>query len=442
MRKNTIAIRKTLIKNNKNREKLQKKSEREEAKLVENKKRELTEEKQEAKGRFLLPNFKLNIKNPMAGFSVPGLGLIGGVISFFGFGLLGWMLNYVPKIVKSVQEFLKRAKGFLEILTDLWDVVKGFFKVAFDAFESLYNKLGFGGTESLGEGDDVKVKDKLNYLVGELKNFIKELPSRVSELVQTLVNKKNGIEPKPTPEQTTGIPDYDESKKYKVGDIVNKNGQLRQFDGMGWEEVKSSKLERDILAFRQARTKFGVSGEREATDTSFNLAVRELRGSAGGSSINPLADDLSYQDVHRGRAHKEGYGFDIPIANKEQADFVINFFRSRGYETIHGRGEDPSGGHDYHVHVQAPHAKAKEFLASTVMPTTSPAEIKPAERIEPVDSNMGPRRQVINQTVELPIPAEVLNRTKNLQPSQEYFERGMQIKFQLDGDNVTSGLFD
>ena len=125
-----------------------------------------------------------------------------------------------------------------------------------------------------------------------------------------------------------------------------------------------SKLEEDILAFRQARTQFGVSGQRQATDSSFNLAIRELRGAAGGSSINPLADDLSYQDVHRGRAHKEGYGFDVPIANATQSKFVIDFFRSRGYETIHGRAEDPTGGHDHHVHVQAPHNRKDEFLAS------------------------------------------------------------------------------
>ena len=47
---------------------------------------------------------------------------------------------------------------------------------------------------------------------------------------------------------------------------------------------------------------------------------------------------------------------------KEQASFVIDFFRSRGYETIHGRKEDATGGHDHHVHVQAPHARAKEFM--------------------------------------------------------------------------------
>ena len=136
-----------------------------------------------------------------------------------------------------------------------------------------------------------------------------------------------------------------------------------------------SKLENDILSFRKARTKFGVSGNRVASDSTFNLAVRELRGASGGSSINPLADDKSYQDVHKGEAHKKGYGFDIPVGNREQSAFVIDFFRSRGYETIHGRAEDPTGGHDHHVHVQAPKAKAKEFMmAMKPKPKTKPEQ--------------------------------------------------------------------
>jgi len=139
-------------------------------------------------------------------------------------------------------------------------------------------------------------------------------------------------------------------------------------EGIAATGTGRSKLERDILAFRQARTKFGVSGSRVASDSTFNLAVRELRGAQGGTSINPLADDLSYQDIHVGEAHKKGYAFDIPIANREQAQFVIKFFRSRGYETLHG-AEDPRGKHNHHVHVQAPKAKAKEFMAAALKPT-------------------------------------------------------------------------
>ena len=124
----------------------------------------------------------------------------------------------------------------------------------------------------------------------------------------------------------------------------------------------NSTIEEAILSFREARhEKYGVSKDRVATDETFNLAVRELRGDEGGSSINPLADDLSYQDVHKGWAHKEGYAFDIPVADDEQAKFVIDHFKSRGFWTLYGSdfGEgqdaiDESGGHDGHVHIQPP----------------------------------------------------------------------------------------
>ena len=137
-----------------------------------------------------------------------------------------------------------------------------------------------------------------------------------------------------------------------------------------------SKLEADILAFRQARTRFGVSGDRIASNQTGNLYIRELRGRAGGNSINPLADDLAYEDIHVSAAHKEGYGFDVPVANAEQANFVIDFFRSRGYNTLHG-AQDPKRNHDHHVHVQAPDDKKDEFLgpAGAASIAASPAQV-------------------------------------------------------------------
>ena len=452
MRKNTLAIRKTLIRNNRNKDLLKKKTEREDAKLLQNKNRRLDEEAKEAKSaerelkKFRIPRWKLNIKNPLKGFGIPGLGILGGVLSFVGFGLLGWMMNKLPEIIKAVKDFMKKGEGFLKGLTEFWEVVKNVFKTIFGAFELLFKKLGFGGTGALDEGAEQKVKDQFKNMAQSLKDFIFSLPKRLTDLVAGLIRYK--ISGEESPSITTpveGYPLFDPDKTYKTGDIVNKDGQLRQFDGMGWAEVKSSKIERDILAFRKARTKFGVSGERVATDTSFNLAIRELRGAAGGTSISPLADDLSYQDIHKSAAHKEGYGFDVPVANKDQARFVIEFFASRGYYTLHGKkqlsglnhGIDPTGDHDHHVHVQAPDAKAAEFMARGGLPSN----IKPVVR-EGGDDTMGPKREVINHTVELPIPGELLNivRNKN-QPSQEYFKKSMDIQISIDGDDVREGLF-
>ena len=129
MRRNTLAIRKTLMQKNKNKELLKRKTKREDAQLQQSKQKRSKEETFEAQKfereqkKFKLGNFKLNIRNPMKGFSVPGLGILGGVISFLGFGLLGWLLSALPNIIKSIQEFMRRAKGFLNLLTEFWNII-------------------------------------------------------------------------------------------------------------------------------------------------------------------------------------------------------------------------------------------------------------------------------------------------------------------------------
>ena len=115
-------------------------------------------------------------------------------------------------------------------------------------------------------------------------------------------------------------------------------------------KVGESKLSQDLGDFRQQREeKFGVSSDINQTDASFNLAIRELRGAEGGSTISPLADDASYQDIHVSEAHKHGYGFDVPVGNEDQAKFVTEFFKSRGYQILYGDKD-----HQNHVHVEIP----------------------------------------------------------------------------------------
>jgi len=323
---------------------------------------------------------------PEPSSTVAGLIMLGslaaaGVASYFGGKAAGNLSDKITGVNKEnrniVEENKKRENQFSSVLKTFGEAVDGL--------------LSFAQNSS---------KTKEDYVGGS---------------ANSLQSLQNTISPETGDPSTHGLKEYDPNKKYKTGDTVIKDGVAKTFDGQGWALDQRSKLERDILAFRQARTKFGVSGNRVATDTTFNLAVRELRGTSGGSSINPLADDLSYQDVHRGQAHKEGYGFDIPVANQDQAAFVINFFRSRGYETIFG-ADDPSGTHDNHVHVQAPHAKAREFLrtqalgAQKVQPSVGVRGQVPASQASGrqqtviITQGQGGGPQVIPQQIPIPIP--------------------------------------
>ena len=174
---------------------------------------------------------------------------------------------------------------------------------------------------------------------------------------------------------------------------------------MGWAADDRSKLERDIVDFRQMRfDKFGVSKDRVdvAPGENFNMAIRELRGAEGGTSINPLADDDSYQDIHVSDSHKHGYGFDVPIANPEQANAVIKFFQDRGYSTYHG-AQDPTGAHDHHVHVEAPNADVLKRPSEMVKPPTpAPSEPPVKPNVPEQQASLSTSPQSVNQVAQLP----------------------------------------
>ena len=207
-------------------------------------------------------------------------------------------------------------------------------------------------------------------------------------------DKEGDKDPAPRPQRpSTSTPDgsleaFDPNKKYKKGDTVIKDGIPKTFDGKDWKADDRPKLERDIVDFRKFRNeKFGAPANRVDAKTeadNFNLAIRELRGPEGGSSISPLADDDSYQDIHVSDSHKHGYGFDVPIANAKQASAVIKFFQDRGYYTLHG-AQDPSGAHDNHVHVEAPNAD--------VLKRPSEMKTKPAQKPK-VEPTVQPNKDV------------------------------------------------
>ena len=54
-------------------------------------------------------------------------GLLGRVLNFFGIILLGWLLNTLPGILKSISNLIRRVQKLIKILTDFVDGVKDFF---------------------------------------------------------------------------------------------------------------------------------------------------------------------------------------------------------------------------------------------------------------------------------------------------------------------------
>ena len=253
-----------------------------------------------------------------------------------------------------------------------------------DKFNSVLDKF-----ESILDGFDTSGPDPVN----------PKLPKVAKD------PKVDGNNPRGVYSGGNSLEEFDPNKKYKTGDTVLKDGVTKTFDGRGWAADDRSKLERDIVDFRQMRyDQFGVSKDRVdvAPGENFNMAIRELRGAEGGTSINPLADDDSYQDIHVSDSHKHGYGFDVPIANPEQANAVIKFFQDRGYSTYHG-AQDPTGAHDHHVHVEAPNADVLKKPSEMVKPPRpAPAEPPVKPNVPEQQASLSTSPQSVSQVAQLP----------------------------------------
>ena len=258
-----------------------------------------------------------------------------------------------------------------------------------------------------------EINDKFNSVLDKFESVLNGFDTSESSADPNKITKLPGGDPgvdksnRPKGLYSEGnlLEEFDPNKKYKTGDTVLKDGIPKTFDGMGWAADDRSKLERDIVDFRQMRfDKFGVTKERKAVGDgeNFYMAIRELRGAEGGSSISPLADDDSYQDIHVSDSHKHGYGFDVPIENEAQANAVIKFFQDRGYSTYHGT-QDPTGAHDNHVHVEAPNADVLKRPSEMVKPQ-KPASPEPTVKpnVPEQQASLSTSPQSVNQVAQLP----------------------------------------
>jgi len=196
VRKNTAAIRKTLLNNRNTAKKLQSDTQRQE-KLLEDQKRKNEKEQniESKKQRSSSINTGQFFGNPAKAFEAPGVGSVfSRIVAFFGFTLLGWMLNALPTIVRAVQTFVVKAREFMKKLDGFFGGLKDFTSNIFDAVSKVFAKVT--SNTSLGEGEENKVRDMLSGMVESIMNFIKGLPERLGSMVMGLVGMHNDAQNK------------------------------------------------------------------------------------------------------------------------------------------------------------------------------------------------------------------------------------------------------
>lgn len=123
-------------------------------------------------------------KKPELAFGIPGVGVLGSVLTFFSFVFVGWMLKALPQIQKSIKEFMKRAQTLIDMLTGFFTGVKNFIVAIFSAIELISKKLGFGGADGLKEGDVEKTKDDIKKAKDSLQDFITNFPAHIQKFMK------------------------------------------------------------------------------------------------------------------------------------------------------------------------------------------------------------------------------------------------------------------
>jgi len=189
MRKNVMAVRKTILKNKTTNQRLKTKTELANKRLQETRSKNEKEKSNEQKrnlGKKLKATTSNVFKRPELAFGIPGIGALGSVITFFSVVLLGWMLKALPKIKKAVEDFIKRAKTLIDQLGSFLNGIKKFFVAIFSALELMYKKLGFGGQDSLKPEDVKDTKDKLGEAKDALSGFITNFPQHIATFTRGL----------------------------------------------------------------------------------------------------------------------------------------------------------------------------------------------------------------------------------------------------------------
>lgn len=467
MRKNVIAVRKTLIKKNQQSKKVTQKEKLFDKRLEDTKAKNQKEESREAKRGLKTLNLKgagnRFFKKPELAFKMPGMSILESIFGFFSFVLFGWMLKALPTLKKSVQEFITKAKDFIKSLEGIWNSIKGFFTFIFDGLESLYTKLGFGGSDALKQGDEFKVKDMLSTLADSIQKIITDLPKTIIDFISSVpkllakrgtaqggsnykagglfglisggegdVNSYNtgvagsqsGFTPsKPftemTPDQVYGL--QKSGKIFAVGKYQIIPGTMKEFlawaksQGINTSSGKFDEAFQDQFAKYVLHEKRAKVGRFLSGDASVSMTTAQLELAAEFASVGVPTD------------MKAGsYAPGIPAVDIKRGESL--------YKEYMGAGNVASISPDK-IAVELNAIKSGTSTASFI-PSPATAE-RNGEREDTLSRSGGPKQIDISREVIIPIQ---LNRTRR-EDYTNAFAAADSIKiYSIDGDSVTEDL--
>jgi len=473
MRKNVGAIRKTLLKNRTLNLRLQTKQKLYDQKLKESQERQKQESKREQSkggGRNLsLGNF---LKKPGDIFKGGGgiSDMLQRVVMFFSFALIGWMLNALPAIIKSVRTFMESAKTFLRSLSEFWGAITGLFSTLWNSFEGLYKKLGLGGTDGLDETSEKKTRDMLADIATELGKFLKKLPGLVWNLVKSLVGQhrkarkirddakakgedisleeaaRRAREPGPddvsptsplVPQRRVNLQFLGKGKAMfgSTGRVDNEKGWVHGHFATDTGDINAlvSDTANMIEALLQQRVpvelangqKFTRDMSRQKIEELIRLGISLHTHSAVGRAVDifvPKGTMVPFpvNDIQRPRGNWNGS--------------LVEGAPGSGYQRLGINAFIPGSGKTYVGHLDPTSGEGTNDGSTYVAPS-------PVSR-EEITSSGGPRVVEINQTVVVPLPSSISEERQQRYNAAFSGDRKIEI-ISVDGEPVgSSPLFE
>jgi hypothetical protein len=476
MRKNVMAVRKTILKNKTTNQRLKTKTELANKRLQETRSKNEKEKSNEQKrnlGKKLKSTTSSIFKKPELAFGIPGIGALGSVITFFSVVLLGWMLKALPKIKKAVEDFIKRAKTLIDQLGSFLNGIKKFFVAIFSALELMYKKLGFGGQDSLKPEDVKDTKDKIGEAKDALTGFITNFPQHITNFTKGLAElfdkdyKKNktgegvagtsGDYPSVSSGGTNG------SLKSKIRSLEAGGnyaavftGYLSGFSRKNEDITKMTiaqvvKYQKDYIAHQRA---LGIpEGQRSAAVGAYQMLYPEIAAKAVGVSNSAIfnkqtQDKLAeyYLNVAGQQAFQRG-----EISAGEYNDRLAGQFASirkmSGGGVYDNDGINRAYGGVYQEILDNKPDEMSTGVKKVKYPTAGETNAQKSSVFEPVRSNQeretflsqsgGPKKISIDKDVVIPIQ---LNRSTKEDYDQAFAAADSISITSVDGDSVYEDL--